>query len=75
MEELLKENITAVFCMNDIMAAGAYDAIYEHGLEVNRDISVIGYDNRQFDFFIGRKAALICKYLHISLSLLRPTVP
>jgi len=55
MEELLKEDITAVFCMNDIMAAGAYDAIYEHGLEVNKDISVIGYDNRQLSAYLRPK--------------------
>lgn len=52
MEELLQEDITAVFCMNDIMAAGAYDAIYAHGLEVNKDISVIGYDNRQLSEYL-----------------------
>lgn len=52
MEELLKEDITAVFCMNDIMAAGAYDTIYSHGLEVNKDISVIGYDNRALSEYL-----------------------
>ena len=52
MEELLKEDITAVFCMNDIMAAGAYDTIYAHGLEVNKDISVMGYDNRQLSEYL-----------------------
>lgn len=52
MEELLKEDISAVFCMNDIMAGGAYDAIYAHGLEVGKDISVIGYDNRELSEYL-----------------------
>lgn len=39
------DGITALFCMNDDMAAGAYDYLYEQGLEIGRDISIIGYDN------------------------------
>lgn len=44
---LLAEGITAIFCMNDIMAAGVYDYLYEHNLVPGKDISVIGYDNRE----------------------------
>ncbi|RJQ25182.1 LacI family transcriptional regulator [Candidatus Parcubacteria bacterium] len=36
---------TAVFCSNDEMAAGALKAIYEKGLKVPGDISVVGFDN------------------------------
>lgn len=35
----------AVFCCNDAMAVGAYQAIYQQGLRVPDDISVMGYDD------------------------------
>lgn len=44
-ESLLKSGVTAIFCMNDKMAAGVYDYCYKHGLVVGKDISVVGYDN------------------------------
>ncbi|MBP7176858.1 MAG: LacI family DNA-binding transcriptional regulator [Thermoclostridium sp.] len=47
MESLVKEDVTAVFCMNDIMAGGAYDYLYEHGIKVGQDISLAGYDNKE----------------------------
>jgi LacI family transcriptional regulator len=36
---------TAVFCLNDEMAAGAYTSAHEAGLSVPRDISVVGFDD------------------------------
>lgn len=36
--------LTALVCTNDQMAVGAYQAIYERGLRVPEDISVIGFD-------------------------------
>ena len=36
---------TAVFCLNDEMAAGAYTSAHEAGLTVPRDISVVGFDD------------------------------
>jgi LacI family transcriptional regulator len=45
-EKLLQEGVTAIFCMNDTMAGGAYDYLYEHGVNVGRDISIVGYDNQ-----------------------------
>ena len=42
---LVDEQVTAIFCMNDAMAVGAYDYLYEKNLIVGRDISVVGYDN------------------------------
>lgn len=35
----------AVFCSNDAMAIGAYQALYQNGLEVGKDIAIIGYDD------------------------------
>ncbi len=36
---------TAVFAGNDEMAAGIYRAARDHGLEIPRDMSVVGYDD------------------------------
>lgn len=38
---------TAIFCANDLMASGALDAARFLGLEVPRDLSVIGYDDQE----------------------------
>ncbi|MCM1153757.1 MAG: LacI family DNA-binding transcriptional regulator [Roseburia sp.] len=45
-EYLLQNGVTALFCMNDIMAAGAYDFIEEKNFVIGKDISVAGYDDR-----------------------------
>ncbi len=46
MQKLLTrcDDITAVFCMSDIIAIGAMRAIHDAGLSVPDDISVIGFD-------------------------------
>lgn len=36
---------TAIFCANDIIAIGALDACHKLGLEVPRDVSIIGVDD------------------------------
>jgi LacI family transcriptional regulator len=38
---------TAIFCFNDRMAVGVYAAVHHRGLEVPRDLSVVGYDDQQ----------------------------
>jgi LacI family transcriptional regulator len=39
------ERPTAIFCINDAIAIGAMRAIYGAGLEIPRDISVVGFDD------------------------------
>jgi LacI family transcriptional regulator len=39
------ERPTAIFASNDILAAGALQAIHEAGLNCPRDISVVGFDD------------------------------
>ena len=41
----LKERPTAVFCISDLMAAGAIRAAKERGLKVPGDFAVVGFDN------------------------------
>lgn len=38
---------TAIFCFNDRMAVGVYTAAHHRGLEIPRDLSIIGYDDQQ----------------------------
>lgn len=50
--QLMKEDITAIFCMNDLMAAGAYDYLYDNHITVGQDISIVGYDNNEISEYI-----------------------
>lgn len=47
----------AIFCANDMMALGCYEALRELGLDVPKDIAVIGFDDRD-----------IAQYMHPPLS-------
>ncbi|MGN0293422.1 MAG: LacI family DNA-binding transcriptional regulator [Lachnospiraceae bacterium] len=44
---LLEKDVTAVLCMNDLMAGGVYDRLEELNMIPGTDISVAGYDNRE----------------------------
>lgn len=37
--------VTALFCASDVMALGAIQAVYELGLKVPEDVSVVGFDD------------------------------
>ena len=41
----LSEPPDAVFCANDLMAIGALDVAHERGLDVPKDIAIIGFDD------------------------------
>jgi LacI family transcriptional regulator len=43
---------TAIFCANDLMALGCYEALTELGLRIPEDVAVIGYDDREIARFM-----------------------
>ncbi len=52
LQVIASSDITAVFCCNDLMGAGAIKACKRLGRRVPEDISVIGYDNIALSRFI-----------------------
>lgn len=44
--ELMEQGVTAIFCMNDLIAGGVYDVLESLGLRVGEGLSVLGYDDR-----------------------------
>jgi len=50
---------TAVFASHDLMAVGAYEAIFEKGLSVPGDISIIGHDNIDVSRYLRPKLTTI----------------
>ncbi|MEG2652483.1 MAG: LacI family DNA-binding transcriptional regulator [Ruthenibacterium sp.] len=54
-----KLQITAVFCMSDLIAIGAMRAIHEAGLRVPEDISVLGFDGIELARFCIPQLATI----------------
>jgi LacI family transcriptional regulator len=48
----LGERPTAIFAQNDLLALGAIQAIQQAGLRVPEDLSVVGYDDREFSSMV-----------------------
>ena len=44
-------NVTAIVCVNDVMAVGTLRALRDSGLRVPQDISVTGFDNTRLAQF------------------------
>jgi LacI family transcriptional regulator len=68
--ELMKDLIagderpSAILAMNDLMASGAIEACQESGLSVPSDISVMGFDDREFSAYIRPKLTTMALPLH-----------
>lgn len=55
-----QENIpTAIFAFNDLMAAGVIDAANDMGINVPEELSIMGFDNREFSYFCKPKLTTI----------------
>lgn len=63
-EWLMNKDITAVFCMNDLMAGGVYDKLAEMGKMAGQDFSVVGYDNREVSSYYNPPLTTINLPLH-----------
>lgn len=44
-EKLYNQEITALICINDILAYGVMDSLREKGISIPEDVSVLGFDN------------------------------
>lgn len=71
MQELLQEDRrpTAVLCAYDDIAIGAAKAIYEAGLRVPEDISLIGYDDTRQRIFNQKILASISSFVDDQVSI------
>lgn len=63
-DQLLDKGVTAIFCMNDLMAGGVYDRLEELHLEVGKDVSVVGFDNREMSSYYQPPLTTIALPLH-----------
>lgn len=61
---LLERQVTAIFCMNDLMAGGVYDRLEELELRPGEDISIAGYDNRELSGYYKPPLSTITLPLH-----------
>lgn len=50
-EELIKAGVTAIFAQNDLMAIGVIDYCNKHSIEVGKDLSLFGFDNREISAY------------------------
>jgi LacI family transcriptional regulator len=46
-DTLVSNGVTAIFSMNDEMAAGVYDYAHEKMLVIGKELSLVGFDNRE----------------------------
>ena len=59
----MKSGVSAIFCMNDTLAAGAIDYMHDHQINVPEDVSIVGFDN------IASSASLYPKLTTVALPL------
>lgn len=62
-QELLKENrdFTALFAVSDVMAVGAIRALWESGLRVPEDVSVLGFDGLPLGMYQIPQLSTVCQ--------------
>lgn len=50
-DQLLSYKVDGIFCMNDLIAGGVYDRLYELRIEIGKEIAVVGFDNREMSSY------------------------
>lgn len=55
---------TAILIMNDLMAAGALKAAAAMGMSIPKDLSIIGFDNREFSNYLSPRITTMDLPLH-----------
>ena len=58
-QALLKHDVTAVICLNDIIASGVYDYAFTSGIRIPDELSVVGFDNQMFAQKISPKLTTV----------------
>ncbi|MCQ6552008.1 LacI family transcriptional regulator [Streptomyces sp. C10-9-1] len=61
---LLDQGCTGIFCGSDMMALGAIRAAHERGLDVPRDVSVIGFDDSPLIAFTNPPLTTVRQPVH-----------
>lgn len=56
---LRDREVTAIFAMNDVMAAGVYDQMLSEELSVGTDLDLIGFDNREISEFLNPELSTV----------------
>lgn len=61
MQQLLKHvpELTAVVCGNDQMASGAIDVLRQHNIRLPEQVSVIGFDDATFAYYLFPKLSTV----------------
>lgn len=63
-ERLVEQGITAIFSMNDVMAGGVYDYLNNKSILIGKNISIIGFDNREISQAYNPKLATMALPLY-----------
>lgn len=61
---LIEQDVTAIFSMNDVMAGGVYDYLNDKSISIGKNISIIGFDNREISQAYNPKLATMALPLY-----------
>ncbi len=63
-EYIKKENVTAVFCSNDFLAAKTIRFLIQHGVRVPEDVAIVGCDGNSFIEFTSPSVTSVIQGVH-----------
>lgn len=55
------EPFTAIYMMSDVMGPGVYRALFEAGLRIPEDVSVMGYDGTEIGDYLQPKLTTLAQ--------------